>query len=223
MIEEYWVRSRYQDHGKWSAQAWNMYHHLNKPFPEPFAKRSVGCVHWRMNTSTLLDYNITSCVWPFSPSQQLLEMAFQIHLKQPQQSIKITVLTNMDCSEPDTVIATVNTIKDRTIFRQCAVFSETHYEEGLQQCVYACTCVALCERIFIRQEYTVWKFEQPSVYRTCEVNIFKEFPWWHDYMETLLQALREGKPCSRSIPCTKGQWCRAFAFFVQSSRDVTVM
>ena len=142
---------------------------------EPAAEGLCGITEYRVNFANLLDYNATSCISLFTSYRILFRSAFRIQSKHPWSSKTFTLLTNIDCEEPFTLVAVTNAAckrnGDRKQLQQCLFKSEVPFMDKLTQCEFVCLCTGRCETLVIHHQYMPWTNNNPEAYRLCEVNV----------------------------------------------------
>ena len=151
---------------------------LNYQFiiPEPVPRVCHGCMEPLQNIDTLLDYDVTSCISPFTSGRKIRDLAVKVHSAQPRDHAGLSVVTNIACRDPHTLVVVQNGACNgngagNAKFKQCFLDSDVTLADGLSRCRYVCTCIGPCETIIIRYQYVEWKRESPEAYRVCDIGI----------------------------------------------------
>ena len=138
---------------------------------------TVGCLTHTLNATDLVDYNITSCVTPFTTGRWNFDMIFRVHPRKQRATWTFILFTNIACYEPFSLVAVgsigCDTNPDNNkSSNQCLLVNEIPAVDGLTQCRFSCVCIRTCSLLIVRHNFLPWKNTgNPATYRACEINI----------------------------------------------------
>ena len=127
--------------------------------------------------SAVTDFNKSTCLSPFPPGRQVFQLDFIVHLSKGLELLKVILITNVSCHEPFTVLGIRRSSQcgssgnDGIIHHQCMLLSETTHRDTYNNCLFACSCLGSCEKVFLQQQFLIGQSDYPEEYKTCDIDI----------------------------------------------------